>query len=122
MSYGSLCFCQRSTSRSRARPGAASRSWPPAATSAARQPVRVPRLAAARADRRRADPDNNAAAFSNTNGALDLVAPGVGIIAPTPPASTRDGTADGYEVVDGTSFAAPIVAAAAIWVRACARS
>lgn len=54
-------------------------------------------------------PDDRAAFFSNTSAALDLVAPGVGLIAPTP--------ADGYETVDGTSFAAPIVAAAAIWVR-----
>lgn len=64
-------------------------------------------------------PDDRAAPFSNTGGAIDLVAPGVGIIAPLPVALDReDDRRDGYEVVAGTSFAAPIVAAAAIWVRA----
>ncbi len=63
-------------------------------------------------------PDDRAAAFSNTTAAMDLLAPGVGIIAPTPPAFDRaDGDRDGYEVVSGTSFAAPIVAAAALWIR-----
>lgn len=63
-------------------------------------------------------PNDRAAPFSNTGGAIDLVAPGVGIIAPLPPGlDTADGTADGYETVSGTSFAAPIVAAAALWVR-----
>ena len=63
-------------------------------------------------------PNDRAAPFSNTSGALDLVAPGVGIIAPLPAGlDNRDGTQDGYEVVSGTSFAAPIVAAAAVWLR-----
>ena len=63
-------------------------------------------------------PRDKAAFFSNTSAALDLVAPGVGLIAPLPPRlDTHDDARDGYEVVDGTSFAAPIVAAAAIWVR-----
>ena len=63
-------------------------------------------------------PRDKAAFFSNTSAALDLVAPGVGIIAPLPPAfDSHDGTRDGYEVVAGTSFSAPIVSAAAIWLR-----
>ncbi|MEA2125014.1 MAG: hypothetical protein QOI80_1796 [Solirubrobacteraceae bacterium] len=63
-------------------------------------------------------PQNHAAFFSNTSAALDLVAPGVGIIAPLPEKfDTEDDGRDGYEVVDGTSFAAPIVSAAAIWIR-----
>lgn len=63
-------------------------------------------------------PRDKAAFFSNTSAALDLVAPGVGLIAPLPRRfDTNDNAQDGYEVVAGTSFAAPIVAAAAIWVR-----
>lgn len=63
-------------------------------------------------------PNDRAAPFSNTSGALDLVAPGVGIIAPLPAGlDNQDGRQDGYEVVSGTSFAAPIVAAAAVWIR-----
>ena len=64
-------------------------------------------------------PDDRGAAFSNTTAAMDLLAPGVGIIAPTPRAfDRRDGDRNGYEVVSGTSFAAPIVSAAAVWLRA----
>jgi hypothetical protein len=63
-------------------------------------------------------PNNQIPSFSNTNAALDLVAPGVGIAAPTPPKfDRRDGERDGYEIVAGTSFSAPIVAAAALWLR-----
>ena len=56
--------------------------------------------------------------FSNVNAALDLVAPGVNIVTAVPIALDDDGTKDGYEVLDGTSFSAPMVAAAAAWVRA----
>lgn len=64
-------------------------------------------------------PDDTSAPFSNTSGAVDLVAPGVGLIAPIPEAfDKKDGNRNGYETVSGTSFAAPIVAAAAQWVRA----
>jgi hypothetical protein len=50
---------------------------------------------------------------------MDLVAPGVSIVTTVPIAlDTEDGTQDGYEIVDGTSFSAPMVAAASAWVRA----
>lgn len=63
-------------------------------------------------------PAEKAAFFSNANAALDLVAPGVGILAPTPKRlDRRDSKRDGYEVVAGTSFSTPIVAGAALWLR-----
>jgi hypothetical protein len=47
-----------------------------------------------------------------------LSAPGVGIITAAPVAlDTTDGAQDGYEIESGTSFSAPMVAAAAAWVR-----
>ena len=64
-------------------------------------------------------PEDKSAFFSNENAAIDLGAPGVGILTAVPVAyDTEDGTADGYQGVSGTSFAAPMVAAAAAWVRA----
>jgi len=63
-------------------------------------------------------PRDEAAFFSNTSAALDLVAPGVGLFAPTPvKLDNEDGGRDGYELVAGTSFSAPIVAGAAVWLR-----
>jgi hypothetical protein len=56
--------------------------------------------------------------FSSASAAVDLAAPGVGILTATPAQFDEDGTADGYEAVTGTSFAAPMVAAAAAWLRA----
>jgi hypothetical protein len=56
--------------------------------------------------------------FSSASAAVDLSAPGVGILTATPPQFDGDGTADGYEAVTGTSFSAPMVAAAAAWLRA----
>ncbi len=56
--------------------------------------------------------------FSSASSAVDLSAPGVGILTATPAQFDEDGTPDGYEAVTGTSFAAPMVAAAAAWVRA----
>ena len=57
--------------------------------------------------------------FSNVNDAIDVSAPGVGIMAAIPPAlDTSDGVQDGYTLVDGTSFAAPMVSAGLAWVRA----
>jgi hypothetical protein len=62
--------------------------------------------------------DLKSAFFSNANAAIDLSAPGVGILTATPVQFDGDGTQDGYEAVTGTSFSAPMVAAAAAWVRA----
>jgi subtilisin family serine protease len=59
-----------------------------------------------------------AASFSNANAAVDLAAPGVGVLTTVPPALDRDGSADGYALLSGTSFAAPIVAGAAGWLMA----
>jgi hypothetical protein len=63
--------------------------------------------------------------FSNVNDAIDLSAPGVGIMAAIPPTLDTaagagkyfDGVSDGYTLVDGTSFAAPMVSAGLAWVR-----
>ena len=64
-------------------------------------------------------PDDKSAFFSNENAAVDLGAPGVGILTAVPVAfDTEDEAADGYAGVSGTSFAAPMVAAAAAWIRA----
>jgi hypothetical protein len=62
--------------------------------------------------------DLKAAFFSSASAAVDLSAPGVGILTATPPQFDEDGDRDGYEAVTGTSFSAPMVAAAAAWVRA----
>ena len=62
--------------------------------------------------------DLKAPFFSSANAAVDLSAPGVGILTATPPQFDEDGERDGYEAVTGTSFSAPMVAAAAAWVRA----
>jgi hypothetical protein len=56
--------------------------------------------------------------FSNANAAIDLSAPGENIMTAVPPALDADGARDGYERQSGTSFAAPMVAAAVAWVRA----
>ena len=53
------------------------------------------------------------ASFSNRDIGLDLVAPGEGIVLATPAFYN----ASGYSVESGTSFSAPIVSAAAAWVR-----
>lgn len=63
-------------------------------------------------------PDFKPSYFSNSNAAVDLSAPGEGILTAVPPGFDADGTPDGYEALSGTSFAAPMVAAAAAWVRA----
>jgi hypothetical protein len=64
------------------------------------------------------DADDAPSQFSNSNAAIDLAAPGESIPTAVPVALDDDGVADGYEIQDGTSFAAPIVAAAVAWVRA----
>ena len=59
------------------------------------------------------------APFSNANNGVDLAAPGVGIPAAVPIGlDTTDGVQDGFSLLDGTSFSAPLVAAATAWVRA----
>ena len=63
-------------------------------------------------------PDDKSASFSNANAAIDLSAPGVGILAAVPPALDTDGVQDGYEALNGTSFSAPMVSAALAWIRA----
>src|SRR4051812_6669554 len=62
------------------------------------------------------DQDNNSASFSNENGGVDVSAPGVNVLTTVPPAYDTDGNPDGYTPLDGTSFSAPIVAAAAAWI------
>ena len=62
--------------------------------------------------------DDKSAKFSNANDAVDLSAPGVGILTAVPPALDGDGAQDGYQALDGTSFSAPMVSAALAWVRA----
>ena len=64
------------------------------------------------------DTDLNPAFFSSASAAVDISAPGVGILTATPTQFDDDGIADGYEAVTGTSFSAPMVAAAAAWLRA----
>ena len=64
------------------------------------------------------DTDLKPAFFSSASAAVDISAPGVGILTATPAQFDGDGTADGYEAVTGTSFSAPMVAAAAAWLRA----
>jgi subtilisin family serine protease len=63
--------------------------------------------------------DFTSADFSNENGGIDVSAPGAGVLLPVPPQfDTSDGARDGYSSIDGTSFASPIVAGAATWLRA----
>ncbi|HEX6021754.1 MAG TPA: S8 family serine peptidase [Solirubrobacter sp.] len=62
-------------------------------------------------------PDDSSAWFSNVNDAIDLAAPGEGILTAVPKHLDTTGQ-DGYEALDGTSFAAPMVSAAMAWVRA----
>ena len=63
-------------------------------------------------------PGNTSSLFSNANGAVDLSAPGEDIMTAVPPALDGDPVKDGYERQNGTSFSAPMVAAAVAWIRA----
>lgn len=64
------------------------------------------------------DTDLLSTGFSNANTAIDLAAPGADVPVAVPMAFDDDGTADGTTTADGTSFAAPIVAGAAAWLKA----
>lgn len=59
--------------------------------------------------------DDTSAYFSSENDAIDLAAPGTRVLTTVPP-TLFAGKA--YDLVDGTSFSSPIVAAALTWVRA----
>ena len=61
--------------------------------------------------------DLSPAPFTNAGDGLDLAGPGVAVPAAVPVSQDTDGTPDGYQSLDGTSFASPIVAAAAAWLR-----
>jgi hypothetical protein len=63
-------------------------------------------------------PEFRSSFFSNTSAAIDLSAPGEGIMTAVPPGLDGDGNQDGWERLSGTSFAAPMVSAAVAWVRA----
>jgi subtilisin family serine protease len=56
--------------------------------------------------------------FSNANAAVDLAAPGERILTAVPVDRDPDGDGNGYALMDGTSFAAPIVSGVATWVAA----
>lgn len=64
------------------------------------------------------DPTGASASFSNENTAIDVAAPGEAVPLATPAAFDSDGLVDGVTVADGTSFAAPMVAGAAAWLKA----
>jgi Subtilase family len=58
------------------------------------------------------DQSDAVAFFSTRDGANDLAAPGVSIVAATPTSYDPSG----YALVDGTSFSSPMIAAAAAWL------
>jgi subtilisin family serine protease len=70
-------------------------------------PANLPHVATVAAT----DADDRVAAFSNRSRALDVAAPGVGI----PIALPLSLAAAGYDVANGTSFSAPMVAGALAW-------
>jgi hypothetical protein len=63
-------------------------------------------------------PSGATSEFSTSNGAVDISAPGESVLTAVPKAFDDDGVADGYERLDGTSFAAPIISGTAAWLRA----
>ena len=63
-------------------------------------------------------PDDKPTFFSSESAAVDLAAPGIGILTAVPAAFDPDKNGDGFAVVAGTSFSAPMVSAAVAWVRA----
>jgi hypothetical protein len=63
-------------------------------------------------------PDDKPTFFSNESAAVDLAAPGIGILTAVPATFDPDKNGDGFAAVAGTSFSAPMVSAAVAWVRA----
>src|SRR4051812_3744761 len=63
-------------------------------------------------------PNNTTSSFPTASAAVALPAPAQGVLPAVPTAYDPEPPADGYAHLDGTSFAAPMVAAAAAWVRA----
>jgi len=63
-------------------------------------------------------PDGASSYFSSENAAIDVAAPGEDIPLAIPVPFDGDGVPDGITVASGTSFAAPMVAGAAAWIRA----
>jgi subtilisin family serine protease len=64
------------------------------------------------------DLDGRTSYFSNANAAVDVSAPGEQIATAVPFAHDPDRDGNGYALLDGTSFAAPIVAGVGAWVAA----
>ena len=64
------------------------------------------------------NPAGGSSYFSNENTAIDVAAPGEDIPLAIPAAFDTDGVVDGITTGSGTSFASPIVAGVAAWIRA----
>jgi hypothetical protein len=62
-------------------------------------------------------PNGKGTGFSNANAAVDLSAPGVGIMLAVPPSFDEEQPIDGYMHESGTSFSAPMISAAVAWIR-----
>jgi subtilisin family serine protease len=58
------------------------------------------------------------AVFSSSGRTVDVAAPGQDVLTAVPAGFDPDGTPDGFASLSGTSFAAPMVTAAAVWLRA----
>ncbi len=67
------------------------------------------------------DENSTVASFSTRNAGVDITAPGAGVMAPVVYKTTGSNGAStivrGWDKVNGTSFAAPMVSAAAAWLR-----
>jgi subtilisin family serine protease len=115
MSYGSRTLCraeyhalQRAVRRGIVPVAAAGNEF--AAGNPPEFPASLPHVLTVAAVNARLD----SSAFSNANAAVDLSAPGEGIMTAVPRAFDDDG----YQRLSGTSFSAPMVSGAVAWVRA----